>query len=90
MRSEPYLLPDSKHGLWRIWCVRCGEPMRVTQADALGYRQHYDFKTVNDVTVPAIRYCEKCDPPHMPPGSPTYIKDETDPWQDNAIRQMEE
>lgn len=29
---EPYGIPNSR--LWRVWCVDCGEPMRVCASDA--------------------------------------------------------
>ncbi len=29
---QPFRLHDSKHGLWRVWCAGCHEPMRVTES----------------------------------------------------------
>lgn len=29
---KPFRLPDSRFGLWRVWCARCREPMRVTES----------------------------------------------------------
>jgi hypothetical protein len=32
MDQKPYQLTGSL--LWRVWCVRCGEPMRVNGCDS--------------------------------------------------------
>lgn len=29
--QKPFPLPDSSHGLWRVWCAECRCPMRVQE-----------------------------------------------------------
>lgn len=77
---KPYMLPDSKHGLCRVWCSRCGAPMRVCAKDVFLNPMFGILRT---------HYCERCDPkpPPLPRAGPM---DDHGPWQDIAIRCMED
>jgi hypothetical protein len=62
---------------FRAYCVGCGTPMRVVK-----YIKHYPY------------LCEECcplrmDPPRRPP-SPNHEGEEASPWQEVAIRHMED
>ena len=59
--------------LYRAFCCRCDEPIRVTWSDLQKQKQFW---------------CHDCDPKPQP--STAATKDDISPWQENAIRCMED
>ena len=76
--GDPYPLTDSKHHLWRAWCSECGEPLRVS-ANVL-FRDDGSIRPL---------LCDTCFP-HTPPAGHNMFKDDMSPWQENAVRYMED
>ena len=54
--KKPHALPGSR--LWRVWCYRCGEPMRVNASDV------YIGRADEEVERP--HYCGDCAPTRPP------------------------